>query len=305
MNYKTEIDTIAIQIDCNYAEQQREILDGLLRFTTGLSLFIGHKDSIVGINMIRREHYIYANNTTVATINTGVFRAGSYIQNNYAMKYYINIKFAGLKTYNEILDKASHDYLLKICAFLNTRGIAFKLTELDVCIDSECAFDNILAICTKKSPKTKYNKLTDTQMYNSTTYIEDITAKKYSKAVLRAYTYDKRYKEKLSYDLTRFEIKLQPKYFNKYGFSVASIEKALDRYHVMYFESVEYKNEIITSYSAYKTVRKREIKKLKFNEYRLLPDMQYINNFIYQLQNINDSHFYVMHHGYIPIPYFH
>jgi len=288
MKYKTEIDTITIQIDCDYAEQQREILDELLRFTTGVNLFIGHKDSIVGNNMLRREHYIYANNITVATINTGVFRAGSYIQGTYTMKYYINIKFAGLKTYNEVLDRVSNDYLLRICAFLNTRGIVFKLTELDVCIDAESAFENILAICTKKSPKTNYYSLTDKQTYATTTYVEKMIKKKFDKAVLRAYTYDKRYKEKLSYDLTRFEIKLQAKYFNKDGFSIEAIEKVLNRYHVMYFESTEYKKQIVDKYCTYQMVRKREIKKLKLNNYRLMPDMRYISNFINQLRTVPD-----------------
>lgn len=289
MKYKTEIDTIAIQIDCDYTEQQRILLHELLGFTLKLdSLYIGHKDSIYGANMIRREHYIYANNTTLATIKTGAFRTGNYRLDNYEMKYYINIKFAGLKTYNKRIDKVSHDYLLRICAFLNTRGIVFKLTELDVCIDAGCAFENILAICTKKSPKTNYYTLNNPQMYATTTYIEKMTKKKFDKAVLRAYSYDKCKKEKLNYNLTRFEIKLQAKYFSKYGFSLESIEKTLNRYHVMYFSNIGDKEKIATRYSNYKTIRKREIKKLELNKYRLLPDMSYISKFINKLLTVPD-----------------
>lgn len=289
MKHTTNIDTIGIQVDCNDAYKQREILDGLLGFTFRQnSIYIEPKDYLIGINTIRREHCIYLNNTTLATINTGIFRTGSYIKNDYTMKYYISIKFAGLKTYNDILDKAANDYLLRICAYLNTKGITFKLTELDICIDAECAFENILAICTKRSPKTNYYKPTDDQTYTTTTYIEKITKKKLTKAVLRAYTYDKSDKEHLDYPITRFEIKLQPKYFNKYGFSIKSIEKALDRYYVMYFEDTEEKYSKIAAYNGYQTVRKREVKRLKLDEYRLFFDIGYIDNFINKLLNADD-----------------
>ncbi len=295
MKVITAIDTIGIQIDCNNAYIQREILQSILGFTMMTnSLYVDHKDYPVGMNTTRREYFIYSNNITVATINTGVFRAGSHANNDYAMKYYINIKFAGLKKYNDVLDASSHNCLLMICAYLNTRGIVFKLTELDVCIDAECAYENILAVCTKKSPKTHYHELIDDQVYATTTYIEKIVAQKRDKAVLRAYTYDKSHKEKLSSKITRFEVKLQPKYFNKYGFSIKAIEKALNRYHVMFFENIEEKHSKIEAYDRYKSVQKRELKRLKFNNYRLYADMGYIETFINLILTVNDYNIYNM-----------
>lgn len=293
MKHSTTIDTIGIQIDCNDAYTQRDILNSLLGFTLNLnSIYLNHKDHLYGINMLRREHYIYSNNTTIATINTGIFRTGKHKDNTYRMQYYISIKFAGLKTYNHILDKTSHDYLERVCAYLNTRGMPFKLTELDICIDIKCPFEHVLSICTKKSPKTNYYTLYDTQAYATTSYIENITNKKLTKAVLRAYTYDKSYKEKLPYPMTRFELKLQPKYFNKYGFSITSIENALDRYYVMYFNSEEEKYSIITAYNAYQTVRKREVKKLELNRYRLFADVRFIDNFLKRLLSITELDLY-------------
>lgn len=295
MKVITAIDTIGIQIDCNNAHTQREILQSILGFIMMTnSLYVDHKDYLVGINTTRREYFIYSNKITVATINTGVFRSGSHDNNDYAMKYYINIKFAGLKKYNKTLDKASHNCLLMICAYLNTRGIGFKLTELDVCIDAECAYDNILAVCSKKSPKTHYHELIDDQVYATTTYIEKIVAQKRDKAVLRAYTYDKSHKEKLSNKITRFEVKLQPKYFNKYGFSIKAIEKALNRYHVMFFENTEEKYSKIEAYDRYKRVQKRELKRLEFNDYRLYADMGYIENFINLILTVNNLNIYNM-----------
>ena len=292
MNYSTQIDTVAIQIDCNTTQEQRELLKSLLGFTIATGLFIDSKDQILGINTIKREYLIYSNNTILATINTGAFRTGSY-KNSYEMKYYINIKFAGLKSYNEILDQASNSYLMTTCAFLNTFDIAFKLTELDVCIDIESPFDNLLAICTKKSPKTNYYSFEDSQAYDTTTYIEKISKKKLKTAVLRAYLYDKSHKENLDYSITRFELKLQPKYFNKYGFSINSIKKALDRYYVMYFEDLEEKHSTMEAYNNYNSIRKREIKRLGLDNYRITANMEYIENFLTNLQNINYKHLLV------------
>ena len=40
---------------------------------------------------------------------------------------------------------------MSICAFLNTTGTPFKLTELDVAIDLFGSFDNVLVACTRKA----------------------------------------------------------------------------------------------------------------------------------------------------------
>lgn len=293
MRHTTTIDTIGIQLDLNDECQQREILDGLFSFIIGTnSFYVEYKDYHVGISTIRREHFIYANNNTIATINTGVFRAGSAVKNDFSMKYYISIKFAGLKSYNEVLDASSYNFLLMICAYLNKRGIAFKLTELDICIDVECEFEHMLAICTKKSPKTQYYGLDESQIYDTTSYIEKITKKKLNKAVLRAYTYDKSFKEGLDSSITRFEVKLQAKYFNKYGFSIASMAKALDRYYVMYFEDMEEKDSKIEAYNGYQTVRKREISRLGLDNYRLHADIGCIEHFIYTIQSVGTMYDY-------------
>jgi len=127
-----------------------------------------------------------------------------------------------------------------------------------------------------------------------TTYIEKIERNKLTKAVLRAYTYDKRHKELLPYDITRFEIKLQAKYFNKHGFSIESIEKTLDRYHVMYFENLLEKYTIMTIYDKYKTVQKREICRLGLEQYRIYADMDYISDFIDLILNVTDSDAYLL-----------
>ncbi len=279
IKHATAVDTIGMQIDLDNERTQIETLHGLLDFMKECRLYIE-------TSTVEKKYLLYAHKQTIATVTTGSFNTGSYINNEFSTKYYIAIKFAGLKRHKENIDNASHDILLTICAYLNVRGIRFKLTELDICIDIECAYENILAVCTKKSPKTHYHALTDDQVYVTTSYIEKIEKQKRDKAVLRAYTYDKSNKEKLSNKITRFEIKLQAKYFNKYGFSIEAIQKAFDRYHVMYFKDVAEKEKKIEKYQSYQHVYKREINALGFANYRLLPDMGYIEHFIYNILSV-------------------
>ena len=293
INYTTEIDTIGLQIDLATDQIQRETLLELLNYISKMpSVYIGQQEHLIASNINRIEHILYCNNTTLATISTGTFKArrGAH----FITMFYITIKFAGLKTYHDQADRASYESLLRVCAYFNAKNIPFKFTELDLCIDIACPYDHVLAVCTKKSPKTHYYGLVDSQVYTSTTYIEQIQAKKRDKAVLRAYTYDKSLKENLSYAMTRFEVKLQPKYFNKHGFSMPSIEKVLARYHLMYFDNLQEKYEIIEAYNNYQHVRKREIRRLNFEKYRLYANMHYIENFIHRLLTVDEYDIYSM-----------
>lgn len=133
------------------------------------------------------------------------------------------------------------------------------------------------------------------QAYTNTTYIEKIPSKNLEKAVLRAYTYNKSLKERLSKHITRFELKLQPKYFHKYSFNITSIEKALSRYYVMYFKNSHEKTRIIEAYERYQLFRKREIDRLNLEKYRLNPDITKIKSFLEQLLNINDFDIWCMY----------
>ena len=55
----------------------------------------------------------------------------------------------------------------------------------------------------------------------------------------------------------------------------------------MYFEHIEEKYFKVVTYNRYQTVKKREIKRLGFDEYRLFADMNYINNFINHICTVN------------------
>lgn len=288
MQYKTAIDTIGIQMDFNSANEQYSVMSELLDFLRNTGAYFLQNNSIpLNASVTYIDHAILANNTILAKIRTGFSQT---VQGDTAVpKYYINITFAGLKRYNDLADKVSNDCLLKICAYCNTRCIRFKLTELDVCIDVDCAFEHLMAFCVKKSPKTKYYSFKDRQAYMETQYIEKISTEKVSSSVLRAYYYDKRFKDELSINISRFELKLQNKYFNKYGVSVESIQKALNRYYVMYFDNLYDKYRMMDVYHSQQFVRAKEAQKFGFERYRLYPDIRVVKNFLDQMFNTSMS----------------
>lgn len=287
MEYETHIDTVTVQIDCDDSIMQKIILDDLRHYISTFGLYTDSKDVNKNkpTDIIKIKYSLYANKTTLLTISIGTFRT---IINGYSViRYYIAVKFAGLKSYNDAADRLSNNILVLVCAYLNTNQIVFKLTELDIAIDAKVSFEHMLVLCTKKSPKTNYWRVGDPQAYeNQTTYVEKIEVNKRNKAILRSYLYDKSLKEGLSYNLTRFEVKLQSAFFNKYGFDINPIQNALHRYHVMYFEDTEVKHSKIEAYNNYQNPQKREIRRLGFEAYRLHPNMAYIASFIGYILNI-------------------
>lgn len=287
MEYETHIDTVTVQIDCDNSVMQQMLLKELLGYINTFGLYTGSKDvnENKATDIIKVEYALYANNSTLLTINTGSFR--TIINARYVIKYYVSVKLAGLKSYNEDSDRQSNDILMLLCAYLNSNQIVFKFAELDVAIDANIPFEHMVAVCTKKTPKTNYWEFGEQKVYeNQTTYIEKIEKSKLNKAILRSYVYDKSLKEGLPYNMTRFEIKLQSAFFNKYGFDINPIQNALNRYHVMYFEDLGLKNSKIDAYNHYQKPQKREIQRLGFEEYRLYPNVDYIASFIDYLLNI-------------------
>jgi len=287
MNYETHVDTVTVQIDCDDSFMQQMLLKELLGYINTFGLYTGSKDvnENKATDIIKVEYALYANNSTLLTINTSSFR--TIINGRYVIKYYVSVKFAGLKSYNEDADRQSNDILTLLCAYLNSNQIVFKFAELDVAIDANIPFEHMVAVCTKKSPKTNYWDFYEQQVYeNQTTYLEKIEKSKLNKAILRSYVYDKSLKEGLPYNITRFEIKLQSAFFNKYGFDINPIQNVLNRYHVMYFEDLGLKNSKIDAYNNYQKPQKREIQRLGFEEYRLHPNIEYIESFIDYLLNI-------------------
>lgn len=153
MDYETHIDTVTVQIDCDDSVMQKMVLNDLLSFINTFGLYTGSKNIYENkpTDIVKIEYSLYANKATLFAINTGSLRT---VLNGFAViKYYVSVKFAGLKSYDDAADQLSNDILILICAYLNTNQIVFKFTELDVAIDTKVSFEHMLAVCTKKSPQ--------------------------------------------------------------------------------------------------------------------------------------------------------
>ena len=292
MKYQTIIDTVAIQIDLTHEEARNNRLTEVLNIFRKENLFIATNNYPTNqhAHFFIREYKVKANQTTVASIRIGSFSIKDTTTNTVITTYYVAIEFAGLVSYNADQDKLSHMMLFRVCSYFNTRHITFKITGLDVAIDLYTKFENVLALCIKKSPKTVYYAANELQWYDTTHYIENIPKNKQSLVVQRAYIYDKTIKEGLPYHLTRFEVALQPKFFsNNRSNTVMKIISAINRYYVMYVPNKKERKQIVEKYDALPTLRQRDIRKLKLDEYRCYPDASEITVFLNQMYAVRES----------------
>jgi len=136
--------------------------------------------------------------------------------------------------------------------------------------DITSKIENILAVCTKRTANISYFQLGDKdgntiQKNDGTYYIEKFnTHKQKRNAMSRAYIYDKRKKEldkfkrDIGFNLTRFELKLQKRFFVKNEYSGSVMDKALQKYTVLFFEDMLQKRLFIQTYNEATTRKKRK-----------------------------------------------
>jgi len=264
----TYIDTLGIRCVCDGIYQRTSLFKTLINFLRARN--------IVGIkyNKERSTKYyqiteLLHGNTKIASIDRGYYQNDNNSFNpDY---YYINISFYGLKRYSKIKDEASLLLVRTITAFLNTYNIDFKLIELDIAMDVQAPIDNILAVCVRRSPNIEYYQLGDSYS-NGETIQEDIgtyymeyfeSFKQKNNAMNRAYLYDKRFKElskynkDIGFDLTRFEVKLQKRFFVKNTSGFIPIYKALNKYTVLEFEDIKQKEQLIQKLNSVTTSKQR------------------------------------------------
>lgn len=296
MKHETNIDTVAFQMDFEKAEDQRRKLSLLCQWVTirGLGKLEQDKSSKFII-----KYDVYFGGSIIFTIHSGFTRKADDLTGEKGL-YYIRIRFAGLKSHKQRQDEASFNALMTICAFLNTTRSKFRMVELDVAIDTFCNFDNILSICVNKSGNTTYNQIGHKQYYKGipTTYIEKYkNEQEANNAVLRAYLYNKSGKDGLiGTSITRFELKLQNRFFLQYGFNAQSIINAMNKYYVMYFESAEQKSQYCSVLKNFR-ITQDEIEIFGLNRFRLYLDGNVIKEFIRQIESV-----YVGFYGDIVVP---
>lgn len=315
----TYIDTLGLRCVC-YTKYDRDALFNSI--VTFLS-----KKHIVGIvndNKNSNKYYqtikLQYANSTLATISKGYFEQTS--KSRYKTEYYyINISFYGLIRYDKIKDNTSRLLVQIIAAYLNTNNIDFKLMELDLAMDIKSNPDNILAICTRRTAHVNYYDLGDYTINNNkiqnndgTYYIEKFESFKQKKnAMSRAYLYDKRQKERdkfkrdIGFELTRFELKLQKKFFVKNEYDGSFLFKAIAKYSILYFEDIKQKELFIQQFNSTKTSRKRKnvISQAcdSYNAFLLTPMLSNVCSFLRDIDSITfdtQGNFkYIKHENYL------
>lgn len=280
MYHSTEIDTIVLKIDCEEPNKQREILEDIKVLLQQLNLFYKYNDKPIYLSSLKtidkRDLIVYHSNTILAVIKTGYTN----------QKFYITIDFAGLKSYKQKQDEQSNNYLLRLASYLNCNNIPFKIIELDICLDIESNFKDVLSVCMKKQPKVDYYKVDDkSQKYESTKYIEKVEKGKLKLTSIRSYLYDKSLKEGIKeLSKTRFEIKLQPKYFINAGEDISKIEDHLKRYYTFILVNKSDRDKILKTLNKGARLNKTEKKLLE--QFRVNHDIKIVENFITNLRNI-------------------
>jgi len=313
----TYIDTLGIRCVCDNKEQRESLSNVLFDFLK--------EKKIVAIryNKERSNEYyqitdLLYGNTKLATIAKGYYQNDNNLLNpDY---YYVNMNFYGLKRYNNFKDKASFLLVKTITAFLNKYNIDFRLTELDIAMDIETKIENVLTVCVSRSPNVNYYPLGDIDANGNTIqkddgiyYIEKLSKKQKKNTMSRAYLYDKRKKEldkfkrEIGFDLTRFELKLQKRYFVKNEYTGSSLYKAMGKYTVLYFKDMRQKELFIKNYNNTNNSRqrKRVVKKLLDNNNAVVLTPR-LNNVYHLLREIDSSTFdskgdfkYVKHEDYL------
>lgn len=294
--HETHIDTVAVQMDFEKAEEQRRKLSLLCQWVTIRELGKLEQDESSKIII---KYDVYFGGTIIFTIHSGFTSKADGLIGELEGLYYIRIRFAGLKSHIQRNDEASFNALMTICGFLNTTSTRFRLVELDVAIDAYCSLDNILAICVNKSGKTTYNKIGHKQFYKGipTSYIEKYeNEQEANDAVVRSYVYDKSSKEGLGSKITRFELKLQNRFFLRYGFNTQSIINAMNKYYVMYFESLDKKSQYVSFLNNFRFTSK-DMEIFGLDSFRLFADENVIKGFISQVESV-----YVGFYGDIVVP---
>jgi hypothetical protein len=200
--------------------------------------------------------------------------------------------FAGLKSYNYKKDNLMNKYLMMVISYLNLNFINFEVIGLDLFVDVDKPFENMFAFCNKKVGKVKYYKTLEKQYHFGTHYIEKFN-NTHKNVMRRAYLYDKSLKENLFLTITRFELKIQTRFFNrnkidnffdKKIFYTNLLNRLIESYHILYFRSIAVKKNELASYAFLEdNIRRRDIYKLFLNHYRIIPD---ISNVVDDLLNL-------------------
>lgn len=277
VKYETNIDTVAIQLDFNRGLEQRNKFSLIYNWIIGRRLGKLEKNKVKSNNRVN-VYDLMSGKSKIATLTTG-----------FSKNFYIRIRWCGLKSFVPNKDEASFSSLMTICALLNTTNSKYRFTELDIALDIFCPFSKILVSCIKPVNNVPYNYVGFSNYYKGTptSYIEDYAdIFTRNQAMKRSYLYDKSEKEDLNHFVSRFEIKLQNRYFLRYGFNFESIANSLNKYAVFYFDNRLDKEYIVKGLNSKKSLDLSDVLFLEKNYKRVYPNINNINEFIREVKSV-------------------
>ena len=290
-NVVTGLDRIKLRVEFFDSNEQSEFIIALKSLLSDSIEKIYFKDNSQNNSLFINGYY---QRNKYLSIVSSCYSKSMFInrKKNLVPIFSVTVEFAGLKSYNDKKDILMNKYLMKVISYLNFNLINFEIIGLDLFVDVDKPFKNMFAFCNKKVGKVKYYKTLEKQYHFGTHYIEKFN-NTHKNVMRRAYLYDKSLKEKLLFPITRFELKIQTRFFNrnkidnffdKKIFYTNLLNRLIESYHILYFRSIAIKNLELASYAFLEdNIRRRDIYKLFLNHYRIIPD---ISNVVDDLLNL-------------------
>ena len=288
--FSVHLDNIKLQVEFYNTQEQQIVVNEVINALCSTYSYL-HPEYNINTNFNGLYvHGIYTGRTKVLEIKSGNYFIKNNSNNTMIPIYYVSIDIAGLHQYSE-KDKIGNDCLMRTVAYFNSNAIPFSYSGLDVCVDIQCNFNNTYGFCNMKSArKNNYYKVYESQPYRTTLYIEKYN-NTHNHVMKRTQLYDKGAKnEYIDYPLTRFELKLQSKLFSRYPFESGMLQKQLDKYHILYFPTLQEKDAALSLYAQHEdSIRRRDLHKLGLDKYRIFPDTSEIEWFLFTLYNVYES----------------
>jgi hypothetical protein len=290
-NVVTGLDRIKLRVEFFDSNEQSEFIIGLKSLLSDSIEKIYFKDNSKNNSLFINGYY---QRNKYLSIVSSCYSKSKFInkKKDIVTIFSVTVEFAGLKSYNYKKDNLMNKYLMMVISYLNLNFINFEVIGLDLFVDVDKPFENMFAFCNKKVGKVKYYKTLEKQYHFGTHYIEKFN-NTHKNVMRRAYLYDKSLKENLFLTITRFELKIQTRFFNrnkidnffdKKIFYTNLLNRLIESYHILYFRSIAVKKNELASYAFLEdNIRRRDIYKLFLNHYRIIPD---ISNVVDDLLNL-------------------
>ena len=302
------VDSVKYRIDFVDKNYRNKVANDIIDFIASTKL-VHIKTDEKASNEFCQIQKLRSSNTTIASITTSTFCTMHDFQN--INNYYIAVAFHGLVRYQKKLDAKSKLLLQHITAYLNTKKLPFIITQFDISTDIKCPLSNLVAVCVNRKSRKKYHPLgtyddngNKIQKNEGTYEIEKFESKEKRNNVMKlAYMYNKRRKEimkanyDIGYEVSRFEMKCQTRFFLDKEVSVRTFLQELKDYKLFYFKDMTQKDEFTKRYNkANNKYRNQLIDELSMVTPEIITNMIKIEEFLRVVDTIKfdeKGHFFV------------